>query len=299
MFSTRARRASLRAFSGFTLVELLVVIGIIAILVAFLLSALQKARESAAVVRCAAQLRQVGQGIHIYAAENKGSAPKSWLDMTIDGTPSGSPFSYAVSFADVGLNHLQYYTAATGAYVSGLGLLYSTGALPDARVFYCPSARPGGTYSYEAQAQSSVGPRHTFLPTKSVGVGYWYRYSLGNARAGVYRVDPSDPARIVYHYPSKLASLQKFSPAAAWDVNTNNGSAAGNDDPMLHRNGYNILSYDGSVHFMMKSQWSIFPQNYTVQANGRATNFGAVVTPNIFFYKAADQLLRGQQVTGK
>jgi prepilin-type N-terminal cleavage/methylation domain-containing protein/prepilin-type processing-associated H-X9-DG protein len=60
---------------AFTLVELLVVIGIIALLIAILLPALAKARSSARTVACASNLRSIVQGMHLYATQNKGYFP--------------------------------------------------------------------------------------------------------------------------------------------------------------------------------------------------------------------------------
>ncbi len=58
--------------AGFTLVELLVVIGLIALLIAILLPALARARDQSRTAACLSNLRQILQACHNYSSENKG-----------------------------------------------------------------------------------------------------------------------------------------------------------------------------------------------------------------------------------
>lgn len=65
---------------GFTLVELLVVIGVIAVLVGVLLPVLSKARESAKQAQCASNLRQIVTAATLYANENRSFWPPGHID---------------------------------------------------------------------------------------------------------------------------------------------------------------------------------------------------------------------------
>ena len=67
--------ASARSARAFTLVELLVVIGIIGLLVSILLPALNKARNAAQTVKCIANLRTIGQALHMYLEQNNNWIP--------------------------------------------------------------------------------------------------------------------------------------------------------------------------------------------------------------------------------
>jgi len=141
--------ANRRKRTAFTLVELLVVIGIIALLIAILLPALAAARESARTIKCASNLRSIGQAIAGYIAENHGKFPPSnfYYGLNITG---GS----------------QLPATPTQGYVHWSSLIYGTNfAQGDARfltpggweMFQCPSLDNGGVPPANTYAANSDG----------------------------------------------------------------------------------------------------------------------------------------------
>ena len=76
---------------AFTLVELLVIIGIIALLISILLPSLNRARETANRVKCASNLRQIGQALLMYSNDNKGAYPRTQLSTAVGSNPSRRP----------------------------------------------------------------------------------------------------------------------------------------------------------------------------------------------------------------
>ena len=73
---------------AFTLVELLVVIGIIALLISILLPSLARARQSAVSIDCQSRMRQMGQAVQFYVNESRGMLPAS--DFNYPDTPGNS-----------------------------------------------------------------------------------------------------------------------------------------------------------------------------------------------------------------
>jgi prepilin-type N-terminal cleavage/methylation domain-containing protein/prepilin-type processing-associated H-X9-DG protein len=122
------RRDQVSARRGFTLVELLVVIGIIALLIGILLPALNKARESANIIKCAANLRSIGQGMATYLVTYRQTFPAAYLyvghsingtTQTPDAANNGDLHASAFLYGDKSKS-INYSTGAQDAVTKGI-----------------------------------------------------------------------------------------------------------------------------------------------------------------------------------
>lgn len=124
---------------GFTLVELLVVMGIIAVLISMLLPSLGRARETANKVKCANNLRSIGQGMLIYINENKGMLPAAYSYRDC----GAMSFNSAGSAVQLALHDNQAGATVDKSYGYIHWSSYINGTVP-ADAFACPTVKNGG-----------------------------------------------------------------------------------------------------------------------------------------------------------
>ena len=151
---------------GFTLIELLVVISIVALLIGMLMPALKKARETARRAACLSNVKQISNGLHVYANEYDGRFPPEHVENSAGGAGI--------------LRVPRIYPGFEIDGYTGQGLLYRLEIIPDPRVFYCPSQR-FDRFTYEGGFHNSPNPGYIYS-------SYLYRM-FGQIDAGVTQAE--------------------------------------------------------------------------------------------------------------
>jgi prepilin-type N-terminal cleavage/methylation domain-containing protein/prepilin-type processing-associated H-X9-DG protein len=299
-----------KKYRGFTLVELLVVIGIIALLISILLPSLNKARQASSQVVCQSNMRQFGIGIEMYVAINKGMMPQKGPDGSNTTTNFFGPSGNVIGFDDPSL----WFNAIPAA-VSGKSFYQQL--VEDAKgnplpavggkstLLLCPMAITPGTQGTN-DVVTADGNYFLLNGIDSTGVvpgnqfkfnaSYVYNSKFTDTIAGgsgpaALKLSKLRPAAFVVTMVEKMANTGEYrdktvqsyatqyptvygSKINAQGLNNNAGQPKSNWKRFTtrHRSGGNLLFADGHVQWFSWTDTQIQPNQMPYNANTSDAN---------------------------
>ncbi|MHB1158223.1 MAG: type II secretion system protein [Phycisphaerales bacterium] len=219
---------------GFTLVELLVVVSIIALLLAILLPSLNKARQAARNVTCLSQQKQIGLLLNMYADDFQGWVPPGYSEITKTQNDAWSyllwPYAYgdhrAFRFSD---NDLQHGSTTDGA-------------ATDKNIFTCPVVRL-------SRFDTPQPPSATALQSPL------FSYALNTTPSGNYRI----PYRVnaILQPGSAMSVFEDSRPICnAWTYHLSSGM-------LPHPDSANALYFDAHAAGLSYARIPPYPSSDT------------------------------------
>jgi prepilin-type N-terminal cleavage/methylation domain-containing protein len=245
---------------AFTLVELLVVIGIIALLISILLPALSRARESANIIACASNVRQLMMAFRMFSNEHRGTLPGGYVGRDVSTPPWNVDAEWKTDWlmgkTTGGMTAEWKSAPQTGTVFKYAGENY--------KVYRCPS-RP------EAKLGSGAGSNGRF------------DYAFYQVFAGAKITNIKNGARFKYpdgHYANvPVPIICEEEPRFGINAGNVEGGHANTDRvARLHKNGTgngsNIASIDGSVQYFVEPGTLDCHQWYAIPPSGKEIDLG-------------------------
>lgn len=270
-----------RKVRGFTLVELLVVIGIIALLIAILLPVIRKTREAANTTKCASNLRQVAYAIIGYANDNRGRLPPSRINAGDKIYPDGFFWSNALVRGN-------YAPSVAGVDAGG-------SPLGGDSMFRCPSGidEPFGFSGFAALApRQGANQQYLFVPEPAPadGVKTWYglnSITVEDATATSALVGGSIDAAFAWYNGKNPGDTDKYLKDARYTRTLS----------VIKRSALLVMAFDGNTY-----NWNNIPGSTGLSArisgrHGIASNGGKDGWANLAFFDGHVTLLSTEPYT--
>jgi prepilin-type N-terminal cleavage/methylation domain-containing protein len=240
----------MRRRSAFTLVELLVVIGIIAVLISILLPTLSRVRESGQRTACLSNMRELSNMLKMYSVGYKDAFPIGFMDQ--------KGFSYV----------MYWNNGATPPKATQMGLLVEAGIVKNPKTFFCPSEIVDQQFTYQPNPDA-VTPSLNPWPfwsgpiggsTRHTRLGYSCRPMVNwPANSGPYTTNQSLSG---FWVPPNMPKFSKLgSVAILADTNYCKAKILAR-----HKKGINVLYGNGGAHWVdlkafNKTPWNTWDEN--------------------------------------